>query len=542
MATTNLSNSFDPYLSVGTPFASVHPAPNQKVEEYKFAQKIITRSGTYLVTAVLPKTFEQQAVEAFFHNKINYISYYRPEALPEEMNKPRSMNISENGIIIHKSDTVHHVISDPVLHPGCGHFVNNRMDELWTEETSKFEDNVRQKDTICLLTTQENFASKWTRKNDDINASAIQEVRSPIHPASQNQPNVACLSASRIPLTPLPKRRQTFERSWVAPPPDLKYRKRIVYLPRQPNRSSSADAAQELTPLSRQNTLPSLMKINIPISLIPRAPVHASLLAKGLIDGTEANFAVCCGHWHKLQFTPQEIKLGQVDLMNHLHELIPREGKYFSLVTVGNGIRTELNTCLKMCKAVGKNVGDTLLIALHNPSGGIVADIQRTKRQRNGIETSMISLTRKFMAEISQKLRYINPQSLWLSILHSESGVITKRAIEGMTEAQKQVLQERLHVFAVAPAEPLPKKFGASVINVYSEKDYITGFGPAGYAKSYMNNPDYDIRQLPCQSNIYNRKFFIADHGFLKPTYYTAWTTHIEDLKKVTPFYNRECK
>ena len=141
------------------------------------------------------------------------------------------------------------------------------------------------------------------------------------------------------------------------------------------------------------------------------------------------------------------------------------------------------------------------------------------------------------MATTGEKLYNINPQSLWLCIPHSENGVITKRAIEGMTESQQQILQKILHIYAVGSAEPLSRKQGASVINVYSEKDYVTGFGPYGYAESYMNNPDYDIRKLSCQSSRGQCNFLIADHGFLQPTYRESWTGHITDLRQTFKFH-----
>ena len=108
-----------------------------------------------------------------------------------------------------------------------------------------------------------------------------------------------------------------------------------------------------------------------------------------------------------------------------------------------------------------------------------------------------------------------------------------------MSEVQQQILQKILHIFAVGPAEPLPKTQGASVINIYSGKDYVTGFGPCGYAKRFMDNPDYDIRILSCVSGRGDRNLWIADHGFLKPTYRTAWGDHIDYLKENFRFYGR---
>ena len=116
-------------------------------------------------------------------------------------------------------------------------------------------------------------------------------------------------------------------------------------------------------------------------------------------------------------------------------------------------------------------------------------------------------------------------------------GVITKRAIEGMTIPQQQILKEMLHVFAVAPAEPLRKAQGASVINVYSEGDYVTGYGSYGQVSLYKDNPKYDIRVLAGESGLWHCSGFIADHAFLAPTYRNASTRHIEILRDKYSFY-----
>ena len=141
------------------------------------------------------------------------------------------------------------------------------------------------------------------------------------------------------------------------------------------------------------------------------------------------------------------------------------------------------------------------------------------------------------MATAGTRMYNVNPLSLWLSIPHSENGVISKRALEGMTAEQKQIFQKILHVFAVGHAETLSREQGVSVRNVYSNKDYITGFGPCGYAKRFMNKPNYDIQVLPCISSRSDKNFWIADHGFLQPTYRKAWEDRISYLKDKFEFY-----
>ncbi len=53
----------------------------------------------------------------------------------------------------------------------------------------------------------------------------------------------------------------------------------------------------------------------------------------------------------------------------------------------------------------------------------------------------------------------------------------------------------------------------------------------------FMNHPDYDIRVVRCISRRGDRNCWIADHGFLKPTYRKAWEGHIMNLQRETKFY-----
>lgn len=299
----------------------------------------------------------------------------------------------------------------------------------------------------------------------------------------------------------------------------------------------------DLFGLIAENPFDREMEINVPVQTIPRLPGINGFLAQGLIGGVQVDFTLCCGHWHQLQFTPEEIKLDQVDILSHLHELVPTSGRYIGLITMGNGICTGKEEFLQMCIQAGKKTGGTLVMSLYNPTGlksfgrGIGIDLERTRKEREGIETPIVCLNRQFIGIIGRTMYNMNPESVWLQVPHSENGVILKRAIEGLTEPTKQILQKNLHIFAIGPAEALPKNHGASVANVYSDKDYVTGFGLFGRAKSYMNHPDYDVRILPCISKNSDKNFWIADHGFFSPTYQEAWKGHIIQLKQNFRFY-----
>lgn len=115
-----------------------------------------------------------------------------------------------------------------------------------------------------------------------------------------------------------------------------------------------------------------------------------------------------------------------------------------------------------------------------------------------------------------------------------------KRAIEGIDEADQDRLRSLLHILAVAPAELLSNRQGASVINMYSDKDCIKGFGHHGQVLRYINHPDYNIEILKCFSPLKDRTMVIADPGFLKPTYKSAWEDKIRDMRTDFTFYQGE--
>jgi len=278
------------------------------------------------------------------------------------------------------------------------------------------------------------------------------------------------------------------------------------------------------------------LAINVNIDSIKNIPSLQTLFATSLINKRQVDLVVSCGHFHQLQFTPEELRVGKVNILNHLHELVPAEGNQISLVSTGNGIMTSLFECFAMCNEVSKEVGGTLSLALHNKSQGLRIDMVRTMNEQMKIETPIVAKMRQFMGAVSEKLSKINKNALWLHIPHSENGVITKRAIEGMNEEQQDRLQKMMYIFALGSAEPISDESVFRAYNVYSYKDYIT----KGFAKPFLGNPDYDIEFIPCISKRSERNLFFADHMFLAPTYRSAWEDKIEGLRDKYGFYTGE--
>ena len=279
--------------------------------------------------------------------------------------------------------------------------------------------------------------------------------------------------------------------------------------------------------------------ITVPIPALASLPSMGGFLCKGEINGVHSDFYIFHTQWHKLQFTPEEHNTGQINLLDHLHELIPTQGKQIVLTSFGNGISTSIEEFNTANRAVAQTISGPLMISLYNQTEGLVKDISRTRDERKGVDTPIVCKMRQFLSCLIHHIHKINPESAWLSINHSENGVILKRSIEGASPEDQEKFKQSLHILAIGPADCVPQNYGASVSNIYSDKDYVTGFGPCGYAKRYLGNQDYEMKILPCISNKSQRNFWIADHGFLMPTYRKSWEDHIDFLHEKIGFYGR---
>ncbi len=279
-------------------------------------------------------------------------------------------------------------------------------------------------------------------------------------------------------------------------------------------------------------------RMEVPLHRIISAsvmPFSVNLPSRGFISGTPVDWVIYCSHWKKLQFTPQERQLGMVNIADHFQEIIPAKGNMIGLITTINGIRTSR-------KEFSKNVGSlahmipegTLTIGLRNPTKGIFKDCMRTVQERDGKETPIVVLTRQFMVAMSDMLYKINPNLLWAHFAHSEGGLITRNAIQGMTDDQRARLQEQLHCLGMGSAKPIPSEYGYKIANVYSEKDFITGW----FALKYRNNPKYDVRFVRCRSSWSEKTAFLADHAYRGSTYQQEQFEYVGDLRKKWGFHD----
>ncbi len=267
--------------------------------------------------------------------------------------------------------------------------------------------------------------------------------------------------------------------------------------------------------------------IDVPIASIRSSlDVKDLIFCKGFIGETRVDWVVSCGHWHKLQFSTEEIKKGVVNIVDHFSEILPKEGAIVGLITWQNGMNTTFKEFSEMSKSIVGIVPEgPLCIGLHNPTEGIFNDYKRVVKEQKGQDTPTVQRTRQMFTTMIDLLPNINPNLIWVHIQHSEGGLIGKLGIEGMTDDRRKHLATQLCVIGLGSAEPMPSKYALKATDFYSEKDRVT----KRFAEPFLNDPNYDIRILPCATPSSDRGFLTGDHAFSGETYQGALVEGIRE-------------
>jgi RHS repeat-associated protein len=278
--------------------------------------------------------------------------------------------------------------------------------------------------------------------------------------------------------------------------------------------------------------------IEVEISRIPTAAnVKEVLVCKGAVGDVEVDWIVSCSNWHKLQFTPEELNAGKINIIDHFYEIMPKDGMIIGLITAQNGIMTNLGELKVMGDSIIDKIPESsLFIGMHNPTLGFVSDLRRVRAEKKGVDTPIVCRTRQFMEAIVDRVHNLNPNLLWMHISHSEGGLIAYRALEGMTPEHKEQLKEHLLSVSLGPAHPIPKSLAKGAVNYYSNKDYITKW----FGEPFINDKDYDIRVVECVSSRDEMNGGIADHKFHGSTYQRSLNIEVSDSRIKYGFYDEQ--
>ncbi len=267
---------------------------------------------------------------------------------------------------------------------------------------------------------------------------------------------------------------------------------------------------------------------------VPRSGGVKIIPTTGLSPDGKADLIVLGIDWSKMHFTFNELNSGVMHLDNHLREFIPKKDSEVSIVGPQNGI----NTSSQEFEAMGKSLYDKIpekpvILGLYNRSEGLPKDIWRTLKEINGKQTPITGATKQFLVMIAKRGSEINEDFHFLQCIHSESGAIHVRAIEGMSIEERKLMQKHLDIIAAGPALPLSKKDALNAVNIYSKEDYVTKW----FAKKFLNHPDYKIKIVPCISSWSERSFYIADHARDGETYDKALEGQLNRIRKEYGFY-----
>jgi RHS repeat-associated protein len=257
------------------------------------------------------------------------------------------------------------------------------------------------------------------------------------------------------------------------------------------------------------------------------------------VDRAMSHWMVSCGHWHQLKFTPDELKTGVVNIIDHFHELVPTEGSSIGLITDINGVQVKPINVYDNLQFLNSAIPEgTLTFAMYSMPHGITQDIAQTFRERKSKDTTEVVMGRQFLMAMLNVIQNINPNMLWLHMAHSRGGATTYSILNGMPDDQKALARSKMLYLGLGPAKPLPIRFGKDVLNVYSEEDLITKW----FAIIPFLSPNYNIRFVQSQSGWGDLTGGIADHARLGGTYKGVQKKHILELRNMHEFYDAKTR
>ena len=323
----------------------------------------------------------------------------------------------------------------------------------------------------------------------------------------------------------------------------------------------------DLFGLSSELINDGLIQIDVLASQLPKTAntekmVTGTLKAK---SGVTTDFFIIGSNWHLLHFSAEELQATHVDLSKHFLEMFAPDVPGIQLITVVNGV----NTTFAEAQDMGWNIRETTqdvswIIGTHNPTVGPFADVWRAGQELINVDTPATVLLRQFLVATARGLDNINPKAKWLHESHSEGGLQTAKSIQKMTPDEQALMHNHMISLSFAPARPISKKYTVDAINVYSNRDLITG----PLAKPFLNDPNYDIRFVKpvregnisafgqmadvCMETDSEAYYYytasecaarsLYEHGFLNPTLQGQLIGRTQDMRNQYGFYNGQIR
>lgn len=283
--------------------------------------------------------------------------------------------------------------------------------------------------------------------------------------------------------------------------------------------------------------------LNLPLPL----PKSNWIECRGSVGTKYFDCIVSCGHWHKLKPTYEEMSARQLNLIEHLHELLPSHGRDIGLFTFQNGIDNLKEDLKRMGDSILKNIPEKpLCIGLYNPTKGKIHDLSGVLDKLSGLLSDTICITAQFFSTLADTLFKINPGLHWAYIAHSEGGLIAESALTMLNKPRwSSYFRQNLLIATYGAVLPIPKSF-ANAINTYSKKDGATWPRVESYIKSLEEDANTYVIKTVEGNSTDNLPFFPfgftgfilktafecvkGDHDFQGDSYQGALKNDIKDF------------
>lgn len=282
-------------------------------------------------------------------------------------------------------------------------------------------------------------------------------------------------------------------------------------------------------------------KVNVSIDDIKKGKntYHATIET----ENTEVETLVHCFQLHKINFSPEEISSGLVNLLDHFGEIFSKEGMAIGLVTYANGICTNTSDLSQNMNKIAEQIpGTPMIVGLFNETQGLVKDLQLATKEMRREETPATAFSRQIMTAFAEALDKVNANLKWLHICHSGGGGASTNAIRGMGSAHQDMMKNMLLWLGVAPSRPHCNELALDSFNFYSENDHVTGpqgrkYQNASMSMSTSQNETYNIKFLKCSTPWREKTMYFTDHSFSGSTYQDGIANYIEDIGDQYGFY-----
>ena len=229
----------------------------------------------------------------------------------------------------------------------------------------------------------------------------------------------------------------------------------------------------------------------------------------------------------KFSFSQKEMNQGYFNFFEHIHEVIAGCEDRCAYISSMNGINHSLKNFSDMGEGIcAKLPSTTLVMNLYNKTINVVADAGRAGLEYCGYITKSIRILKCFNATMAEIMEKHTPNAHGLHIAHSEAGLIYARAYEKSTKEEQKKMRKFIGVLGVGSARPIKDEYTKFSLNMYSRRDFVTGFAGLLLYRG-CNIEWYDSISTSDQ-----KMFGIIDHAFLGNTYSRGLDDFIDQCKR----------